>query len=248
MPASYPGSVKSFPTRNSGDVITDVFFNDPNAEIVAIETGLLQGTAPLNSSNSTVANLSVTGGSTIGGGVVIGGALSVAGNSTIAGSLTVGGAFTFSGVVTNNGQPRCRLFHASTQSIPNTTETALTFNSEEFDASSLHSTVSNPTRISYQSTGVWLVGATVNFATATAQTGYLRFFKNSTTAVGSAAGFKGTGVSNFSQRITATAIDVVTSSNDFLEAVVFQNAGGALECGNASSRIDQNDFWTVKLW
>lgn len=248
MPASYPTSAKAFATKTAGGVIQPADVNDLQDEVTAIETGLLTGTAPLNSSNSTVASLSVVGGSTIGGGVVIGGALSVAGNSTIAGSLTVGGAFSFSGVVTNNGQPRCRLFHGSTQSIPNTTETALTFNSEEFDASSLHSTVSNPTRISYQSTGVWLVGATVNFVTATAQTGYLRFFKNSTTAVGSAAGFKGTGVSNFSQRITATAIDVVTSSNDYLEAIVFQNAGGALECGNASSRIDQNDFWTVKLW
>src|SRR3990167_2607956 len=66
MAASYPGSVKTFTTRNAGDVIQPAHVNDLQDEVNAIESGLLNGTAPLNSSNSTVANLSVSGGSTIG--------------------------------------------------------------------------------------------------------------------------------------------------------------------------------------
>jgi len=65
--ASYPGAVKSFTTRNAGDVIQPSHMNDVQDEVNAIESGLLQGTAPLNSSHSTVASLSVSGGSTFTG-------------------------------------------------------------------------------------------------------------------------------------------------------------------------------------
>lgn len=41
--ASYPTSVKSFPTRVTGEVITATLFNDPQDEITAIEQGLLNG-------------------------------------------------------------------------------------------------------------------------------------------------------------------------------------------------------------
>jgi len=41
MPASYPGSIWSPTTKNTNDVIQAAFFNDPQAEIVAIETQLL---------------------------------------------------------------------------------------------------------------------------------------------------------------------------------------------------------------
>ena len=65
MAASYPTSVKVFTTKSTADVVQAAHVNDLQDEVNAIEAGLLNGTAPLNSSNSTVANLSVTGGSTL---------------------------------------------------------------------------------------------------------------------------------------------------------------------------------------
>jgi hypothetical protein len=59
--ASYPTSVKSFTSKNNGDVIQASHLNDLQDEVNALESGLLNGTAPLNSSNSTVASLAVTG-------------------------------------------------------------------------------------------------------------------------------------------------------------------------------------------
>jgi hypothetical protein len=106
MAASYPTSVKTFATRNPGQTIASAHVNDLQDEVNAIESGLLTGTAPLASSNSTVANLSVAGGSTIVGGINVGGnstiaaALSVTGNSTIGGGLQVGGS---AGVAGNFG-------------------------------------------------------------------------------------------------------------------------------------------------
>lgn len=81
MAASYPTAVKSFTVKNAGDTIQPAHLNDLQDEVAAIEGGLLNGTAPLHSSNSTVANLSVSGGSTV--------AHLQAGDSTIAGTLTV---------------------------------------------------------------------------------------------------------------------------------------------------------------
>jgi hypothetical protein len=41
--ASYPTTVWTVPTRNNGDIIGAAFFNDPNNEVIAVETGLLNG-------------------------------------------------------------------------------------------------------------------------------------------------------------------------------------------------------------
>lgn len=70
--ASYPGAVKSFTSKNAGDVIQPVDINDVQDEINAIEAGILNGTANLNTSNSTLVNLSVLHNSTLGSTITIG--------------------------------------------------------------------------------------------------------------------------------------------------------------------------------
>ena len=111
--ASYPTTVKTYATRNNGDTIQPAHVNELGDEITAIEDGLINGTAPLNSSKSTLATLNVTGNSTLAGSVNAGNStinnLSVTNNSTFAGSINVGastfatlsvtGVATFSGPV-----------------------------------------------------------------------------------------------------------------------------------------------------
>jgi hypothetical protein len=48
--------------------------------------------------------------------------------------------------------------------------------------------------------------------------------------------------------VTHTLVDSVTSTGDYVEVMVRQNTAGVLESGNVSSRVDQNQFWAVKLW
>lgn len=62
--ASFPGAVKSFTSKNSGDVIQGSHVNDLQDEVAAIEDSYVNGTGRLNSSNSTLATLSVSGAST----------------------------------------------------------------------------------------------------------------------------------------------------------------------------------------
>lgn len=62
--ASFPTAVFSPASKSNGQTIEASHVNDLDGEVVAIESGYLNGTARLNSSNSTLANLSVSGGST----------------------------------------------------------------------------------------------------------------------------------------------------------------------------------------
>lgn len=82
MPATYPTSPKTFTTKQPSDTPAASFVNDLQLEVEAISSGLLAGTARLNSSRSTLAALSVTGASTLA-------SLQVSSNCTIAGTLTV---------------------------------------------------------------------------------------------------------------------------------------------------------------
>jgi hypothetical protein len=93
MAASYPTAVKSFTTKSAGDTIQGSHINDVQDEVAAIEGGLLNGTAPLNSSNSTLANLSVPGVSTFTGNVTMAGTLTV--NKIVSTSLTVNSVATY---------------------------------------------------------------------------------------------------------------------------------------------------------
>jgi hypothetical protein len=84
MSASYPGAVKAFASRSNGQTIDASHVGDLQDEVSAIEAGITQGTAPLNSSNSTLLNLSVSAKSTFVGNVQMNG------NCTVTGSLTAG--------------------------------------------------------------------------------------------------------------------------------------------------------------
>lgn len=88
--ASFPTSAKTFATRSNGQIIDGSHVQDLQDEVAALEDGYLNGAARLNSSNSTVANLSVVGGSTVA-------ALHVTSTATFDGNVTITGTLTASG-------------------------------------------------------------------------------------------------------------------------------------------------------
>ena len=87
-------------------------------------------------------------------------------NVTVNGSITSSNA-TFSGVVNGTGQPRCFVYSSVAQGFASGAWTALTFETEQYDIGALHSTASNPSRITIPagSSGLYLCGATVRFST-----------------------------------------------------------------------------------
>ena len=60
--------------------------------------------------------------------------------------------------------PYCRVSNNATQSIPDTTKTAILFNTEDFDPFNMHSTISNTSRITVAEDGIYLIGGVCNFA------------------------------------------------------------------------------------
>lgn len=62
--------------------------------------------------------------------------------------------------------PTCRVFRTTAQSIPHNVETAIAFDSERFDTDTMHSTVSNTSRITIATAGVYLVTGTMEYASS----------------------------------------------------------------------------------
>jgi hypothetical protein len=155
--ADFPGSKHTFATFTNGAASDAAQVTDIYAEVEAIEDGYLNGSARLNSSNSTLANLSVTGGSTF------------AGNASIGGNLSVTGTSTFNGAVTFNAKPvfvppdAARVALLSTVSIGDGVTANLNWATGDYITNSSMFT-NGSSFIAPQSTGVYQVTAQVAFA------------------------------------------------------------------------------------
>lgn len=126
-----------------------------------------------------------------------------------------------------------RVYNNTTQSVSNSTATALTLNTEEYDTDSIHSTVTNTSRM-----------------TIPAGLGGYWYFKGSATiAAGGSAGLRaiwlrkngadtiGTSISNGSSNVeekfcTSGIFNLVAT--DYIELFGFQTSGGALNYGSAN--------------
>lgn len=152
---SYPDAIFSPASKNTGDTIQASHVTDLDAEVVAIETGLRQGSAPLNSSNSTVAALSVTNGSTLN-------TLSVSGGSTFASRPVM-------------PPPDAVSVTGSTTGLATNSTTAIAWPTQLYATnSSLHSTATDPERFIPQSTGIYVFTASLRLNSSPGSTAYFR--------------------------------------------------------------------------
>lgn len=135
--ASFPASVKSFTTKldGAGNPVNAAHINDLQDEVNAVEDGYVNGTARLNSSNSTLARLSVTGGSTFA-------VRPVAPPPDIA-----------------------YVWRDSTYAAGSSANSTFTWTAQNFVTnSSMHSTATNPDRLTPQSTGVYLATLSLTYS------------------------------------------------------------------------------------
>ena len=170
---SYPDSVPTFTAKVSGGNIDPAHVNDLQDEVNAIAAGLLNGTARLNSSGSTVARLQVTGGS------------------------------TFLVRPVTPPPEAARVFLQSTLAIGSSANSTLLFLSQDFVInSSIHSTTTNPERLTPQSTGIFQFTAQVQSDSPSSGLRALSLRDSSETMIG---GMRVTNNTN-SMRIQATAV------------------------------------------
>lgn len=186
----YPSGVFSPAVRSNGQTIDASHVQDLQDEVTAVETALL-GTishglsvaggstfTSLQAGASTFASVSVSGGSTLASLVVSGGStlakLEVTGGSTFA-TLSISGASTFAVRPVMPPPDAVRVFTESTGAIASSVNSTISFTGEDFKTnSSLHSTGTNPERLTPQTTGVYMFIAGVTFPSPSSATKLLQ--------------------------------------------------------------------------
>ncbi len=135
----------------------------------------------------------------------------------------------------------CRLTLSANQSIPNSTATAVTWDTETWDTDSYHSTSSNTSRLVIPATGKYAIWAIMNWDASGTGYRYGYFRKNGSTVLAypalapAVAGGVGTIINGyFEESFTAS---------DYIELLVVQNSGGAL---NLSGGALAGSFFAIR--
>jgi len=121
--------------------------------------------------------------------------------------------------------PSCRVYKAAAQSINSGSDTAIQFDSERWDTDSMHDTVTNKTRITANTAGIYVI------------TGHAMFAANATGI--RAIYIRLNGSTRIAQQLmpsnsagTDTALSVATvyelAAADYVELMAVQTSGGAL--------------------
>jgi hypothetical protein len=131
-------------------------------------------------------------------------------------------------------QAMVRVTKSGAQSINNSTTTAITWDTETYDTDTLHSTVSNTSRLTASVTGKWLVTTSVGFAASATGSRIVTIRKNGTTDYAQAASPNAGG----SDGVQVTVSDIVDlAASDYVEINVTQNSGGALNVNTSSTQF-----------
>ena len=232
--ANYPTGTYSPSAVSNGQIIDAARDNAQDAEITAVENALLTGLP--HALTVSTGGLTVSTGNT-----VLGQNLNVAGASTLAGSVT------FSSLVSATAQPRCLVYSTVAQAFAANAFTAVSFTAEEFDVGGLHSTASNPSRITIPagSSGLYLFGTLVRFSTGgSGDQAFVRIIKNSTTEFSAGPGAARASSASITLQYQ---VPVVVDGGDFFEVEVFPTTSTA-SIAVAGVRRIASDFWCVKLW
>lgn len=252
--ASFPTAAKTFAARANGQVIDAAHVGDLQDEVAAIEDGLLNGTARLNSSNSTVANLSVLGNSTFVGtitfstGATLNGLLTVSsGGITVStGNVTFGQNLSVAGDLTvTKCPPTARVRNSADIAVANATLTGLNFDTQEFVSTSvMHNTGVNSSRLTVASSGVWMVGCNVRWnSPSTAGNRYVEIRQDDATVLVSAMQRCNAAVNDGEPQQCLTTVQNVATSTSFFTVRVLQDSGstGSLDSNHAPN------FWLTKI-
>lgn len=118
--------------------------------------------------------------------------------------------------------PACRVYHGTTQSITDSSLTALAFNSERFDPTGMHDNVTNNSRITFATAGVYVVSFSGEMNAATDYVAIIaQLRKNGTTTLASTHVQANSGTS-YGPTITVTTVDKFAAA-DYVQALVYQD-------------------------
>lgn len=130
--------------------------------------------------------------------------------------------------------------NSANQSMASGAVTALSFDTEVFkDVAGTHSTSVNPSRLTCVNPGRYLLFGAVQFAANTTGSRFLQFRKNGSgtstdPSLASSQGAAAAGTDGISLSISDL---VILSAGDYIELIVFQDAGVALNANSAVTHL-----------
>lgn len=138
--------------------------------------------------------------------------------------------------------PACRVYHSVAQPETDNTQLILAFDSERFDTDTMHSTVTNNSRITIKTAGLYMVGAHLEFAAGTLDKASVALRLNGGTffavqeTVNTAAAY--------GQALTVVGLWKFAVA-DYVEVRMFQD-NAANTARNVNSSINYSaEFWAV---
>jgi hypothetical protein len=138
--------------------------------------------------------------------------------------------------------PRCRLYSNVAQSIPNSTWTALTFQNELFDTDTMHSTTTNPERITATTSGLYVVAGAVTFPNNGTGRRAAELWKNGSLAPWESYDTIGTPSSAFGT-VAPLYAEVQLAAGDYIEYRVLQDSGAAM-----NTYVSATTTWVTCRW
>lgn len=137
------------------------------------------------------------------------------------------------------GKPMCRVYSSVTQNIATATNTALTFNSERYDPTGMHSTSSNTSRITVPSggAGVYHIGGCAVFAANATGVRAIWIMLNGATRISQWA----VPASSATDQAMHVSCDYKLAVSDYVELYVLQTSGGLLAVNSTSAYSPE--FW-----
>lgn len=134
-----------------------------------------------------------------------------------------------------SAQPHAGAFNSAAQSVNDSTQTALTLDSEQYDVGALHSTVSNTSRMTIGAgqDGYYHIVGKSEFAASAVGQRILSIYLNGTAISRTRYPLNSaTVVSTFE---VSTMVPLVAT--DYIELFAYQDSGGALNVGNADAIV-----------
>lgn len=126
----------------------------------------------------------------------------------------------------NFNPPACRVFHSAAQSVASGALAAVAFDSERFDTDTMHDTVTNNGRITFNTAGLYVVSFSGLFAAASDYTAVYGFLRLNGTTYIAQSGPGSHGTANFNAGITVTT-PYKFIAGDFVIVEVTQQNGPA---------------------
>jgi len=134
-----------------------------------------------------------------------------------------------------------RVTHNTTQSIPNATDTAAAFNTEDYDTDNYHDNATNNSRLTAPATGTYLVGFCLQYDSASPTGPHYGSIKLNTTTTPLTTGF---GNSEYYPFITGSTV-IEMSAGDYVQIWTNQSTGGSQNLLSATDYVPI--FWIERL-